>query len=258
MDRARRRKFGQNFLDDAMARLIVEDLKANNETPILEIGPGHGAMTVHLLKIGAPLTAIEIDEQCVEILKKKFENNPLFEIENIDFLKFDLDSWLLSHSTPWITGNLPYNVSTGIISNILPKIHKTLGFMGMVQLEVAERLCATPSNSAYGSLSVYLSSFANAKILRKIGPEHFTPKPNVDSATVLITPKENPLNAPKEFFDFVRQSFAQKRKRLANSLSKNYSKAEIFSALESLSLSENTRAEELSPEIFFKLFSILK
>ena len=73
MDRARRRKFGQNFLDDNTAKLIAEDLEATNETPILEIGPGHGAMTIHLLQKGAPLTAIEIDEQCVEILKKKFE-----------------------------------------------------------------------------------------------------------------------------------------------------------------------------------------
>ncbi|MEE0876929.1 MAG: 16S rRNA (adenine(1518)-N(6)/adenine(1519)-N(6))-dimethyltransferase RsmA [Fibrobacteraceae bacterium] len=258
MDRARRRKFGQNFLDDNTAKLIAEDLEATNETPILEIGPGHGAMTIHLLQKGAPLTAIEIDEQCVEILKKKFEKNPLFEIENIDFLKFDLDLWLKNHNTPWITGNLPYNVSTGIISSILPKLHKTLGFMGMVQLEVAERLCAKPGSSAYGSLSVYLSSFANAKILRKIGPEHFTPKPNVDSATVLITPKSKPLDYPEGFFDFVRLSFSQKRKRLANSLASSYSKQKVFECLSSLSLSENTRAEELSPETFLELFLRLK
>lgn len=258
MDRARRRKFGQNFLDDNTAKLIAEDLEATNETPILEIGPGHGAMTIHLLQKGAPLTAIEIDEQCVEILKKKFEKNPLFEIENIDFLKFDLDLWLKNHNTPWITGNLPYNVSTGIISSILPKLHKTLGFMGMVQLEVAERLCAKPGSSAYGSLSVYLSSFANAKILRKIGPEHFTPKPNVESATVLITPKSNPLDFPEGFFEFVRLSFSQKRKRLANSLASSYSKQKVFECLNSLSLSENTRAEELSPETFLELFLRLK
>lgn len=258
MDRARRRKFGQNFLDDATARLIAGDLEASSHTPILEIGPGHGAMTIHLLEKGAPLTAIEIDEQCVEILKNKFKNNPLFEIHNIDFLKFDLDSWLENHATPWITGNLPYNVSTGIIASIMPQLHKTLGFMGMVQLEVAERLCAKPGSSIYGSLSVYLSSFAEAKILRKIGPEHFTPKPNVDSATVLIKPKAEPLNAPDGFFEFVRQSFAQKRKRLANSLSKTYPKQKIFECLESLALSENTRAEELSPETFLKLFLLLK
>ncbi len=254
MDRARRRKFGQNFLDTSTAQLIAGDLPANANDAVLEIGPGHGALTEHLLSRAVQLTAVEIDEQCVEFLKQKFRAHENFNIVNMDFLQFDLQGFLNSHEKPWVTGNLPYNVSTAIIAGLMPKLHLTKGFMGMVQLEVAERICASPCNKNYGSLSVLVSSYADTQILRKIGPEHFTPRPNVDSATMLLIPKANPLNAPAEFFDFVRQSFTQKRKRLANSLSGFYPKEKIFAALHSLNLSENTRAEELAPEIFLQLF----
>ena len=257
MDRARRRKFGQNFLDDATAKLIAGDLAVDFTTPILEIGPGHGAMTVHLLEYNVPLTAVEIDEQCVALLKEKFKSKKNFNVIHSDFLKFDLDTWISENNKPWITGNLPYNVSTGIISSVMPKLYMTKGFMGMVQFEVAKRICAIPGSRDYGSLSVYVSCFANTKILRKIGPEHFTPKPNVDSATILLTPLEKPLSADSDFFTFVQRAFLQKRKRISNSLSAFYKKEEVFDALEKIGFTENARAEELSPENFLALYQIL-
>ena len=144
MDRARRRKFGQNFLDVPTAKLIAGDLPANEGDCVLEIGPGHGALTEHLLDRAVQLTAVEIDEQCVEFLEQKFQGRENFHIQNIDFLKFDLQAFLDAHEKPWVTGNLPYNVSTAIIAGLMPKLHLTKGFMGMVQLEVAERICAAP------------------------------------------------------------------------------------------------------------------
>lgn len=256
MDRARRRRFGQNFLDDMTAKLIADDLPVSDQA-ILEIGPGHGAMTKHLLKKGVPLTAIEIDEQCASLLKERFVDDSHFSIINEDFLKFDLMKWLNENPMSWVTGNLPYNVSTAIIASLMPVLQKTAGFMGMVQLEVAERLCAVPGTKAYGSLSVWVRAYGEPRLLRKIGPEHFTPKPNVDSATIMILPRKNPLDAPAGFFDWVQLAFSMKRKRIANSLSSSFEKEKVFKALSLLDLSENTRAEELSPEQFLDLYHLL-
>ena len=258
MDRARRRKFGQNFLDVETATAIAGDLPADAGEYVLEIGPGHGALTEHLLNRGLELTAVEIDEQCVEVLKEKFKDYKNFNIVNIDFLKFDLQSFLDAHERPWVTGNLPYNVSTAIIAGLMPRLHLTKGFMGMVQLEVAERICAEPCSSNYGSLSVLVSAFADTQILRKIGPEHFTPKPNVDSATMLLTPRKDALQTPDGFFDFVRTAFTQKRKTLANSFGRNYDKKKIQATIELLDWPTTVRAEELSPEQFLNFYKAFK
>lgn len=258
MDRARRRKFGQNFLDVPTAMLIAGDLPAADGDAVLEIGPGHGALTEHLLDRNIELTAVEIDEQCVEFLQNKFKGKSNFNIVNLDFLQFDLQAFLNAHDKPWVTGNLPYNVSTAIIAELMPRLHMTKGFMGMVQLEVAERICAEPCSSNYGSLSVLVSAYANTKILREIGPEHFTPRPNVDSATMLLTPRENPLQAPADFFDFVRSAFTQKRKTLANSFGAGYNKKQVQAAIEALDWPTTIRAEELSPEKFLELYNVLK
>ncbi len=257
MDRDHRRRFGQNFLDAETASLIASDIPLQPGDSILEIGPGHGALTEPLLSRGAPVTAVEIDRDCVEYLEKKFSGNPNFRIFNQDFLKFPFDEWLQKNPVPWLAGNLPYNVSTGIVAKVMPLLHKTRGFMCMVQHEVAERLCASPHSRNYGSLSVWIRAHATGKILREIGPEHFTPKPNVDSATVLLAPRPDPLEAPPGFFDFVTAAFSQKRKVIANALASKYEKASVFAALESCGFSANTRAEELSPEDLKKLFEAL-
>lgn len=210
-----------------------------------------------MLARGLDVTAVEIDEQCVEFLQNKFANFSNFHITNCDILKFDLDTWIANHGKPWLTGNLPYNVSTAIIAGIMPRLHLTQGFMGMVQLEVAERICASPCSKAYGSLSVLVSAYANTQILRKIGPEHFTPKPNVDSATMLLTPRADALQAPEGYFDFVRAAFTQKRKTLTNSFGGAYPKQKIQEAIELLDYPATVRAEELSPEQFLEFYNVI-
>lgn len=258
MDRDRRRRFGQNFLDVETANLLASDIPLSSEDSILEIGPGHGALTEPLLAQGVPVTAVEIDEECVAYLRNKFAENPNFHVVNQDFLRFPIDEWLKENPKPWLAGNLPYNVSTGIVAKVMPLLKKTHGFMCMVQYEVAERFCAEPHSRNYGSLSVWIRAHATCKMLRKIGPEHFTPKPNVDSATVLFTPRPDPLDAPSEFFDFVQDAFSQKRKVITNSLSCRYEKSKIAKALENCGFAQTTRAEELSPEELLKLYECLK
>lgn len=257
MDRDRRRRFGQNFLDAETANLIASDIPLETGNSILEIGPGHGALTEPLLSRGVPVTAVEVDEECVAVLREKFSGNSNFRIVNRDILRFPMDEWLKSNPKPWLVGNLPYNISTGIVAKVMPLLKKTHGFMCMVQEEVAERFCAEPHTRNYGSLSVWIRAHAEGKILRRIGPEHFTPRPNVRSATVLLTPLDEPLDAPPDFFEFVQEAFSQKRKVIANSLSKRFDKSSVFKALERSGLSPNTRAEELFPEELLELYGIL-
>ena len=258
MDRDRRRRFGQNFLDKETAHLLAADIPLSGDSAILEIGPGHGALTEPLLSRGVSVTAVEIDEECVKVLQEKFASRSNFHIVNQDFLRFPIDDWLKENPKPWLAGNLPYNVSTGIVAKVMPLLKKTHGFMCMVQKEVAERFCAEPHTRHYGSLTVWIRAHATCKMLRKIGPEHFTPRPNVESATVLFTPLSEPLNAPPKFFEFVQAAFSQKRKVITNSLASKYDKIDVVHALDACGLSTNTRAEELFPEELLAIYQILE
>jgi 16S rRNA (adenine1518-N6/adenine1519-N6)-dimethyltransferase len=169
-------------------------------------------------------------------------------------LQFNFEEWANENPGSWLAGNLPYNMATKIITHILPRISKTKGCMFMTQAEVAERITAVAGNKSYGSLSVFCSCYAKSRIIRVIGPEHFKPKPKVNSATIFLEPLEKPLCAEESFFAFVRAAFSQKRKTLANSLSAVYPKEKIIDTLKSLHLNENSRAEELSTEVYFSIF----
>lgn len=240
-----------------MAHAIASDLPILPGEHILEIGPGHGALTKHLLQHGESVTAIEIDPECAAIVQKAFADRSFSVIES-DFMKFDLASWCAAHPKAWVAGNLPYNVATAILVRLVEQISHFRGIMAMVQYEVALRIAAQPGSSDYGSLSVFIASFCDRQILRKIGPEYFTPKPNVDSATVLLTPRDTPLAHPEGFFEFVQACFTHKRKRITNSLQGPWEKSRIADAIEIMGLTPNARAEELSPEQFLAFYTLLQ
>jgi 16S rRNA (adenine1518-N6/adenine1519-N6)-dimethyltransferase len=250
-----RRRFGQNFLDEEMSKKIAEDFPCAMQDCILEIGPGHGALTQWLLPKCSSLTAVEIDNFCIPKLQEKFKNSKNFNLIHKNFLQFDIETWLNEHSNSLIIGNLPYNMATAIITHILPHISKTKGCMFMIQFEVAERITAKAKNRSYGSLSVFCACYANSRIVRLIGPEHFNPKPKVNSATIMLEPLEKPIYTNSDFFKFVKIAFMQKRKTLANSLSIHYNKEKTISILKKLHFTENTRAEELSLNDFVSIYN---
>ena len=249
-----RRKFGQNFLDNEMSQKIAEDLPCSTQDDILEIGPGHGALTEWLLPKCSTLTAVEIDNFCIPKLQEKFKKCQKFNLVHKNFLQFNIESWLNEHPGALIAGNLPYNMATAIISHILPHMSKIKGCMFMTQLEVAERIIA----KNYGSFSVFCACYAKSRIIRVIDPEHFKPKPKVKSATVFLEPLEKNLCSEENFFAFVRAAFSQKRKTIANSLSGHCDKEKVLSILKKMNLSENTRAEELSPESLLSFYYFTK
>jgi 16S rRNA (adenine1518-N6/adenine1519-N6)-dimethyltransferase len=259
MDRAKRRAYGQNFLvSTEVPRMIVGDLPIKTHDCVLEIGPGEGALTIELLHRGANVTAIEIDAQCVELLQIKFAQKP-FQVVHQDFLTVDLPTILKQTQALWIVGNLPYNRATGIIEKILPFLHLLKGCMFMVQLEVAQRICANPGCKDYGSLTTAIQMYAQAQMLHTIGPEHFHPRPKVQSATFMLTPHTQPqIYRDPTMEPFIRNCFRQKRKNLLNCLEPFYSKDLVRQALATLGKTPHARAEELSLAEFYNLWQLLK
>lgn len=256
MDRNRRRKYGQNFLNNAfIIKKIALDIPVKAGDRILEIGPGHGALTYVYLNKGIGVTAVEIDEECVDVLEEQFKGENLKVIHS-DFLKLT-DEDLLNTKCDWIVGNLPYYTATGILLKILPLLHKFKGAMFMTQLEPALRICANPGTKSYGYLTVAVKQYAKTSLLREIGPDNFTPRPKVDSATFMVEPLPLEEQAPEELLDFAEIAFMQKRKTLSNNLSKKYDKEKIKNVLDELNLDLRVRAEQVDIPTLIKMMNLL-
>jgi 16S rRNA (adenine1518-N6/adenine1519-N6)-dimethyltransferase len=256
MDRNRRRKFGQNFLNNpALVRDIARDLPAQAGDWVLEIGPGHGALTEMLLERGLRVLAIDVDSECVELLNHKLGGEN-FSARHQDFMETDLEEF--ADRGMWVAGNLPYNVGTAIVTKLMPELHRFRGGMFMLQKEVIVRMASPAGSRDYGSLSVFCRGHADVKILRDVAPENFTPKPNVMSATALWLPLSSAKRLPEEFYPFAQMAFRQKRKTLTNNLGDHYTKPRVIEALGLLGMDPAVRAEALEPEDLFRLWCELE
>ena len=257
MDRNHRRKFGQNFLNNpGIIQAILRDIPWESGHSILEVGPGHGALTKGFLAGGAKVTSVEIDEVAAGVLKESIPS-PDFRLVLSDFMDFDLEEYVQNNDKSWLVGNLPYNMATPIIAKILPHLHHFHGLMIMVQYEAAQRLVAETRTKEYGFLTVQRACFASAKLLRKVKPENFTPKPNVMSATLLLQalPQEERLNP--EMLDTVGTGFRQRRKKLMNNWKALFPTEKILEAYETFGHNPNVRAEELNAKEFHDLYQFL-
>ena len=238
---------GQHFLnDDQIAFDITKYLQTDNGN-VVEIGPGMGILTTHLLKKNYNLKLIEIDKESVEYLKSQLDNVSDLIIEG-DFLKYDLNDVFSGHSFS-IIGNFPYNISSQILFKALENKPLINEIVGMFQKEVAERICSIKGNRTYGILSVLVQAFFNVEYLLTVNPESFTPPPKVKSAVIRLTRKENQNIECNEadYFRVVKKAFNQRRKKLRNALSEFQFTpnvpAEIF----------QKRAEQLGVEDFVLL-----
>ena len=212
-----KKRFGQNFLtNDKIAEDIVSFLSDSKTKTILEIGPGKGILTKNLIKkSNKKKKFIEIDSDCIEYLKIKFDGID-DDLINKDFLKIDLN---LFDKPISIIGNFPYNISSQILFKIYENKNIINEMVGMFQLEVAERICSNFGTKKYGILSVLIQAFFEVKMMKKIKPQSFYPIPNVDSAVIRINKKNDSINCNEILFKkIVKQSFGQRRKTLRNSL----------------------------------------
>lgn len=223
-----KKHLGQHFLkDESVAEKIAQTLSLDGYSNVIEIGPGMGVLTKHLLQRDLDLVAMDLDEESIVYLNHSFplehadilKNNNRLNIIEADFLQFDLTQ-LYGDEQFAITGNFPYNISSQIVFKMLEMRNQVPEFSGMFQKEVAKRICEGPGNKTYGILSVFVQAYYDAEYLFTVPPSVFDPPPKVDSGVLRLTRKKE-LNLPCDerlFFKVVKIAFNQRRKTLRNSL----------------------------------------
>ncbi len=245
-----RKRFGQNFLHDQnIIRRIITAINPQADDHIVEIGPGQGALTRHLLSSGARLDAIELDRDLAahlqETLQQPGAGNSRFTLHQADVLKFDMAPLATTEQRMRVVGNLPYNISTPCLFHLFQYHALIKDMVFMLQLEVVERLAAQSGDDDYGRLSIMTQYYCQVEQLFTVPPGAFTPQPKVNSAIVRLTPYETlpmPAHDLKCFRNVVRTAFNQRRKTLKNSLRGLITAAQLTD----LSIDVNKRPENLS------------
>ena len=254
-----KKKYGQNFLrDESILNKIIEEANIKDNSLVIEIGPGDGALTDKLKNVSRNVIAYEIDNELELILNKKFKNTNV-DIIFDDFLnrniKEDINNY--KYENIYIVANIPYYITTPIIEHIIKSNIKVYKIILMVQKEVADRFNATPGSKDYSSITVYLNYYFNIKKLFNVKKDSFYPKPKVDSAIICFEEKkEKPIIDEKKFFKFVRDCFRFKRKNLKNNLI-NYDLIKIEEVLKRNNLDLTVRAESISLELFIEIYNCL-
>ena len=257
-----KKKFGQNFLTDQnILRKITEIGEVNNETLVIEVGPGMGSLTEHLIQKSKHVLAYEVDSDLIPILEDTFKDSP-FSLIHDDFLKRNIDKDIndlnIEFKNVVLVANLPYYITTPIIMKVLEESSKINELVVMIQLEVARRFTSKPSTKDYNSLSVVIQFKTDSTIAIKVPKSVFIPAPNVDSAVVHMVVKEHIDELPEDldvFYKIVRVSFTQRRKTLVNNLSTalDKPKSEIINLLEEMGFDSAIRAEKLTITNFIQL-----
>jgi 16S rRNA (adenine1518-N6/adenine1519-N6)-dimethyltransferase len=253
-----RRRFGQNFLvQPEIARRIVALAQLDGTQTVVEVGPGRGALTALLAAAARRLILIEIDRDLAADLRQRF-TEPHVEIVERDVLRVDLAALLGEDAPATVVANLPYNVSTPVLQQLLDSPHLFQRLVLMLQREVAERLCAAPDSKAYGALSVAVQLICRAEIAFIVPPGAFRPAPKVESAVIVLDPRHPPpLSALQRqaLRRLLRTVFSQRRKQLANSLRALCNDPRAI--LAPLDIDPKCRPETLRPEDFLRLAAAL-
>ena len=252
------KRLGQHFLiDHNIVRKIVDAAAVSSANTVLEIGPGRGILTKALCEAAGAVVAVEIDELLVGYLKDTLPYSNL-ELRHGDALEFPYET-LPRHTV--VVANLPYYISTPLLFTLLDAKDRFSRLVLMVQAEVAERIVALPNTDDYGILSVLIQYRANAKIAFHVSKNCFRPKPDVDSAVVVLTIRPHPaVPACIEalFVKVVRAAFAHRRKTVMNSLrDEGVSVPQLTNALRQTVINPTRRAETLAIEDFAALANAL-
>jgi len=258
-----KKSLGQVFLKEEWPCVkMTELLKDEPIDHVLEIGPGAGVLTKHLVKAGFHVTAVEKDTRFFELLesmKPEMTKNQKGSVTfvNSDILRFDLNAWLESkRGNVAICGNIPYNISTPILRTVLPLLGQVKYISFLVQLEFAARVAAAVNTEAYGSLSVFTQLRATPKLEFMVKNTCFSPVPKVHSAVLSLKPLvDMELPHVLEKTEIVtRQAFTQRRKMMSNAIS-NFLKPDTN--LNELGFPLTARAETISPKMWVHLAKVL-
>jgi 16S rRNA (adenine1518-N6/adenine1519-N6)-dimethyltransferase len=245
-----RKRYGQHFLHDpAVIQRIVAAVAPRPGEALVEVGPGHGAITAPLLQAAGALDVIEIDRDLAAQLRAAFAAQPRFVLHAGDALDFDWLALSEARGQPLrLVGNLPYNISTPLLFRLLAARSAILDMHFMLQKEVVERIVAAPGGEAYGRLGVMLAPFVAATRLFEIGPGAFRPAPRVHSAIIRLVVRTQPPEwaLTPAYAQVVAAAFAQRRKTLRNALAGLVDAAGMRAA----GIDPAARAETLAPEQF--------
>ena len=252
------KSLGQNFLvDQSVPRDIVDGADVGPEDLVIEIGPGVGTLTAQLWKIAKRVVAIELDDTLIPILTEELGEYPNFSLIHNDALKVNFDEVIGDEQSVKLVANLPYYVTTPIIVKLLKEKHKFKSLTIMIQKEVAERMNAEPGNKDYGALTLLVQYYCNTKIVRKVPPACFIPRPKVDSIVIRLDKLDEPkvkVDNEKLFFDIIRSSFNMRRKTLWNGVkSIGPAKEKLEAAFEKAGVDPKRRGETLSIQEFATL-----
>lgn len=258
---------GQNFLIDGnVVRSISEGAEITKDDYVLEIGPGFGTLTEELLMKAKKVVSVEIDERLNQVLMQTLSDFDNFVLVNADILKADLNRLIEEQfdNQPFkVVANLPYYITTPIIELFLKSDLNVESLTVMVQKEVGDRILAKPGNKTYGSLTVFTQYYADASLVTRAPKSVFMPQPKVDSVVVKLDMKKELAQVDeKVFFKLMRGAFTKRRKNILNSLTTDtslaISKEEMKGILESLNLSTNLRAEDLSYTDYLNIAALVE
>lgn len=265
-----KKSLGQNFVIDRNILIkMVDHAGITEESGVIEIGPGIGALTEQLAKKSKKVLAIEIDQRLIPVLQETLAPYANVTVVHADFLKVNIKN-LIEEYFPdiddiVIAANLPYYVTTPIIMKCLEEQIPFRTMIVMVQKEVGDRLSAQPGTKSYGSLSIAVQYYTTVEMIMHVSSSVFMPKPNIDSAIIRLTKRERPLvevRDEKFFFTVTRVSFAHRRKTIINNLQSGLpggkeKKAWILKALEQAGIAPERRGESLTIEEFARLSDAL-
>ncbi|PLT32639.1 16S rRNA (adenine(1518)-N(6)/adenine(1519)-N(6))-dimethyltransferase RsmA [Bacillus sp. V5-8f] len=265
-----KKSLGQNFLIDTnILNRIVDHAELTENSGAIEIGPGIGALTEQLAKRSKKVTAFEIDQRLLPILRDTLSSYDNVKIIHQDILKADvhhvINEEFQNVQDLMVVANLPYYVTTPIILKLLTDNLPIRGMVVMLQKEVADRIAAQPGTKEYGSLSIAIQYYTKAETVMIVPKTVFVPQPNVDSAVIRLSVREKPIVEVKNeefFFTVTRASFAQRRKTILNNLTSQLPEGKarkdiILKALEQTAIDPGRRGETLSIEEFGRLSDAL-
>ena len=249
-----KKSLGQNFLiDNNILQKIVNTIPINKNNEILEIGPGTGNLTDYLIKKNPKkIFVVEKDSNLSFLLYEKFKNK--INIINDDILKISEN--LISKEKLIVFGNLPYNISTKILSKWIISINKNFWFSKLIlmfQKEVADRIIAKTNTSNYGRLSILSNWKLDIKKIMNIGPNSFFPKPRIESSLLIFSPKNKffKIKNPKNIEMITRVFFNQRRKMIKKPFSQIFKDSDQIA--KKLNIGLNLRPQNLSPDTYYKI-----
>lgn len=254
-----KKNYGQNFLvESQIVEKIARNAVPNDDTVVIEVGPGIGALTQFLAKYAKKVVAFEIDERLIPVLADTLQEEDNVEVIQEDFLNVDLKEFVGKYGEVVVAANLPYYITTPILFKIFESNADIKQITVMMQKEVADRFGAEVNTKDYNALSIITQYNYEVKTIMKISKHVFNPKPNVDSAVVQFTYRpSNLVEDEQAYFQMVKACFKQRRKTILNNYGEYLKdKEKAKQNLDKAEIAYAARAESLPQEAFIRLYEV--